>query len=472
MACAELAPFVCGGSFSALTAGDAVAALGKTLSRLEHRVTVVLPHYPELADNSGIMLARRLTRLKLEVGGETLEAPILNARLGSDVELIAIDLPGVLDQEGILGTAQDAERFGLFARAVCQLVDKRADEGTPFDVVHAHDWPAALIPFLLKKGGRGPRCVLTVHDAAEQGRFPKDKVDAIGLSWDDFHPDGLEFYGDLNMLKAGVISADVVTTVSPHYAKELAEAGGGDGLEGVFEARPGGVVGVLNGIDYARWSPATDPHVRSRYDSEDASNKGRCKAALVKELDLPIEPDRPLLAFFGPIDERHGADLVLGALEGIAKTGARLVIAGGGDEALIGAIEDAVASMDNDVVYVGEASEPMTHRLVSAADAVLVPSRKEPCGLFQQIAQRYGAPPIARAAGGLVDTVVDCDARCESGTGFLFDEPSPEALLSAVQRAVAAMKTPSWGGLRRRVMRLDVSWERPARRYARLYQPS
>lgn len=472
MACAELAPYVKRGSFSALTAGDAVAALGKTLSRLGHRVTVVLPHYPELASHSGIMLARRLTRLKFDVGDETIEAAILHARLGSDVDLVAIDLPGVLDEEGIVGTKKDAERFGFFARAVCKLVDKHADEGTPYDVVHAHDWPTALIPFLLKKGGRGPRCVLTVHDAAEQGRFPKDAVDRIGLSWDDFHPDGLEFYGDLNMLKAGVISADVVTTVSPTYAKELARTGTGDGLEGVFEAREGGVVGVLHGIDYARWSPATDPHLRSRYDSEDASNKGRCKAALVKELDLPLEPDRPLLAFFGPIDERHGADLVLGALEGIAKTGARLVIAGAGDDALVGAIEDAVASMENDVVFVGEASEPMTHRIVSAADAVLVPSRKEPCGLFQQIAQRYGAPPIARATGGLVDTVVDCDSRCETGTGFLFDEPTAEALLAAVQRAVATMKTPHWGTLRRRVMRLDLSWERPARRYARLYKSS
>jgi starch synthase len=185
---------------------------------------------------------------------------------------------------------------------------------------------------------------------------------------------------------------------------------------------------------------------------------------------MTLEPDRPLFVFFGPLDEQHGADLVMGALDGILKTGARLIVAGDGEQALVGAMEDAVASSENDAIYVGEASAPMKHRLVAAADAVLVPSRYEPCGLVQQVAQRYGAPPVARAVGGLVDTVVDCDVRCESGTGFLFDEVSPEALVGAVQRAVAAMKTPVWGGLRRRVMRLDVSWERPARRYARLYQ--
>ena len=465
MACSEVAPIVKVGGLA-----DAVAALSKTMSRLEHKVTIALPRY-QLLDNAGLMLARRLTPLRFVAGGETVEAVLFDARLSSGVELVVIDVPGMFDRDGIDGFDDDAKRFGWFCRALTELIHKRADAGTPFDAVHAHDWQMALLPYLLRCAGRPvPTTVLTVHDAVNQGRFPKSAVAEIGLDQDDFNPASLEYYGDLNMLKAGVLSADVVTTVSPSYDGELEQSSGGAGLDGVFRTRHEHLFGILNGIDYAVWSPATDANLVARFDAEDASNKGRCKAALLHELDMAIEPDRPLLVSLGRIDEQKGSDLLAAGLAEILRTGARVVIAGEGDAALMALLEDAAASSQQDAIFLGAVSEPMSHRLIAAADAVLVPSRHEPCGTVQQIAQRYGAPPIARSVGGLSDTVIDCDAHCETGTGFLFDDATPEALIGAVQRAVSTMKTSAWGTLRRRVMRLDRSWERSARRYARLYQ--
>lgn len=468
MACSELAPIVkCG------VLADAVAALAKTLSRLEHKVTVAMPKYPVVA-NAGLMMARRLTPIRFMVGETKMEATLFDARLGSGVELLLIDLPELFDSDEIYtGDERDAKRFGLFSRAVAELVRMRGEAGTGFDAVHAHDWPTALVPFLLSARAGSPgldvRTVLTIHDAANQGRFPKEAVDTIGLSWDDFHPGALEFYGDLNMVKAGVLTSDVVTTVSPTYARELSSGAAASGLDGVFQSRGDDFVGILNGIDYARWSPGTDPHLPSHYDSEAVANKGRCKAALLHELDMSLDPERPLIVTVGPVDERHGADVLARSIAGIVRTGARIVIAGTGDQALEHVLEDAAQTAGEDAAFLGAVSEPMQHRLIAAADAVLICSRREPCGIVQQYAERYGALPIAHAVGGLVDTVVDCDAALETGTGFLFEEVTADAVVGAVQRAVSAMTKPEWGALRRRVMRLDHSWESPARRYARLY---
>ncbi|MCA9617735.1 MAG: glycogen synthase [Myxococcales bacterium] len=474
LACAEVAPIVKGGPV-----GDVVAALAKTLSRHDCRVTVVAPRYPSV-EGSGMMLARRITPLRFPMpspgGDTTFEATIFDTQLGSDVELVMLDLPGVLDAPGIDGTPQDAARFGLFSRAVVAFADKRAEGGRPFAAVHAHGWHTALVPFLLKDRAERPRTVLSLHtdlhDLGSQGRFPADAVEAIGLSRADFTPEGFEFHGQLSLLKAGLLAADAITFPSRSALEKALAPGGLGGLDGVLRARGDAVTAVVEGIDYAHWSPATDPHIATRYDSEDDAHKGRCKASLLKELDMPLAPDRPLLVFLGPLDEAHGADLLLAGLQDIVRTGARVVIGGEGDGALTAAFEDQSASLDDDAVFVGSLSEPMRHRLVAAADAVLVPSREPGSDGTQLIAQRYGAPPIARAVGAVADTVVDCDASCASGTGFLFDEASSEALVGAVQRAVAAMRAPSWAKLRRRVMRLDVSGERPARRFARLYARS
>jgi starch synthase len=469
MACSELAPVArVGGGL-----GEVVAALGKTLCQFDHKVTVALPRYA-CVDRAGLMLARRLTPLRLAVGSETVEATLFDGRLGSGVELLLVDVPRAYDRRGIYGEEgrdypDNARRFGLFCRVLAQLVAKRKQEGRPFDVVHAHDWAAALLPFLLR--GKGTRTVLTVHDVGAQGQFPKQAVAEIGLEWDDFHPAGLEFFDQLNMLKAGVLGADVVTTVSPTHAREIQTPAEGAGLDGVFRARTAELVGIVNGIDYSMWSPATDPHLAARFDAEDATNKSRCKATLVHELELGLDPSIPLAVAVGPLSLGAGSDLLAGAVPAFGRAGAQLVIAGEGERALADRLERLAADNPAEVRFLGGPSEPNLHRLMAAADLVLLPARTEPCGVVQQYAQRYGALPVARAVGGLRDTIVDCDAHGETGTGFLFEEPTVDAMVGAVQRAISVMRTSRWPALRRRVMRLDLSWERSARRYAKLYLP-
>lgn len=458
----ELAPFVKVGGLA-----DVSAALPKHLKMLGHRVTVAMPRYKAFED-AGLMVARRLTPLRIELGDKTYEATIFDGRLSSQLELTLIDVEGLYD--GPVYGEDDALRFAVLSRAVAELARQRADAGTPFDVVHLNDWPTALAAKYLKDLGVASKSVLTIHNIAHQGVFSKDVLPAIGLSRDDFTPLGIEFYGQVNVLKQGILSADVVTTVSPTYAREIQTPEHGAKLDGVLQAK-GRVVGILNGVDYAVWNPATDSALVARFDAEDTSNKARCKGALQKELGLPLDAEAPIVASVGRMVPQKGTDLVADALPKLARaSSAQFVVVGDGDEDLIARIEAALTRVPGRGVFVRAASEQLVHRIFGGADIVLVPSRFEPCGLVQLYAQRYGALPVAHATGGLCDTVVDVDAKLETGTGFLFEEPTEESLFAATQRAVGAFTSGRWQALRRRVMRLDRGWERSARQYEQTYR--
>jgi starch synthase len=465
----ELAPYVKIGGLA-----DVSSALPKTLKSLGHRVTIVMPRYSAF-DESGLLMARRLTPLKLTLGETTHEVTVYDGRLSSQVELALVDAPGLFDRPGIYGERgedypDNALRFALLSRAAAELAKQRQTDGAPFDIVHAHDWPAALTAKYLKDLGVKTPCVLTIHNIAHQGVFPKDVLPSLGLTWDDFTVGGIEFYGSVNLLKQGIISADTVTTVSSSYAKEIQTAELGHRLDGVLRAK-GRVVGIINGVDYSVWNPATDSNLAARFDAEDASNKVRCKGALRKELGFPVEPDLPIVASVGRVVEQKGSDLVAEVVPRLVRgSEAQVVIAGTGEPSLVAKLEASVQKAHGSAIYAGAASEALVHRIFAAADIVLVPSRFEPCGLVQLYAQRYGALPVAHATGGLVDTIVDCDAKLETGTGFLFDDLTADALYSATSRALSAYASPRWGALRRRVMRLDRGWERAARQYEHLFK--
>lgn len=465
----ELAPYVKVGGLA-----DVSAALPKTLKSLGHRVTVVMPRYPAF-EESGLLMARRLTPLRITLGDEAYEVTVYDGRLSSQVELALIDAPGLFDRKGVYGErgedyADNAVRFALLSRAAAELARQRAGDGAPYDVVHANDWATALVPKYMKDLGVLTPSVLTIHNVAHQGVFPKDTLPSIGLSKADFNVDGIEFYGSVSLLKQGIVSADAVTTVSPTYAQEIQTEAHGHRLDGVLRAK-GHLIGIVNGVDYGVWNPATDSHLAARFDAEDATNKARCKGALRKELGFPLEPDAPVVASVGRVVAQKGSDLVAEVVPRLLRgSDAQVVIAGAGDELIMAKLEAAAQKSHGRAKYVGSASEALVHRIFAAADVVLVPSRFEPCGLVQLYAQRYGALPVARATGGLVDTVVDCDAKLETGTGFLFDEPTTDALYAAVQRALSAYGTTRWGALRRRVMRLDRGWERAARQYEQAYK--
>ncbi|MDI1433530.1 glycogen synthase [Polyangium sorediatum] len=458
---------------------DVVASLSKALRLLGHKVTLALPRYPGI-EASGVMIARRLTPLVLTMGGERVEVTVFDGRLGSGVELVLFDVPGLFSEgpsrladedEGDLAAAR---RYGVFALSVVELVRQRALAGTPFEVVHAHDWPAALVPYLLRdrEGDARPASVLTLHDLARQGLFPRDALRVIGLGDEHFQPSRLEFYGKVSFLKAGLLAADAITTVSPTYAREILTPDHGERLDGVLatRAKENEIVGIVNGIDYAVYNPMTDPALPARYDAEDTTNKARCKSALLAELGLPIDIERPLVVSVGRISTQKGGDLLATALPKLLKSDATVVVAGAGDRAIVTKLEAAIGKAPERARLLGDAAEPLVHRLFAAADIVLVPSRYEPCGLVQLYAQRYGALPVAYRTGGLLDTIVDCDAALETGTGFLYDKPTSTHLVGAVQRALAAMASPRWPALRRRVMRLDLGWDRPARRYVHVYR--
>lgn len=472
-AATELAPLVKVGGL-----GDVTSALSKSLRQLDHKVTLAMPRFPPL-ERGGLLVARRLTPLVFTMGHSQVEVTVYDGRLGSGVELVLFDVPGLYDRGGVYGEGgegdlENAKRFAIFSRAVAELARQRAQSGAPFDVVHVHDWPAALVPVYMREGqwpgGKPTPVVLTIHNLAHQGIFPREVLGAIGLGDHVFSPDNLEFYGKVNFLKGGLLASAKLTTVSATYAREIQTVERGQGLEGVLAQRSKDLVGITNGIDYATWNPATDSALVARYDAEDPTNKERCKTAALRELGLPLAGDGPLVLHVSRLVVQKGIDLSVGILPKLVFGGATVVLVGDGDEEIAARAAAAAEALPDRARFVRAAPEALVHRLFAAADIVLVPSRFEPCGLVQLYAQRYGALPVAHATGGLCDTIVDCDASFETGTGFLFQQPDVTGLLGAAQRALAAYASPAWPMLRRRVMRLDLGWDRPARRYEKLYR--
>lgn len=469
----ELAPYARVGGLA-----DVVAALTKTLRQHGHNVTLALPRFPHF-ERAGLLVARRLNALTVDASPSPIAVTVYDGRLPSGVDINLLDVPGFYDRDGIYGDAErdfadNPERFSLFCRAAAELVRQRARSGAPFEVVHAHDWPAALVPLFLHRASAAGEpqiaCVFTVHNLAHQGIVDPDRLDALGIPRDLFNPEGVEFYGRVNLLKAGLLFADAITTVSRTYASEIRSPELGRGLDGVLAARADRLTGVNNAIDYAIWNPATDPHIAARFDAEDASPKGLCKTTLLTQCGLEMNPGRPVVALVGRLAERKGADLLLQSLGKLFLSDVSVIVAGDGEEPITRLFDSAAARFPGRFAFLRAPSDPVLHQVIAGADMLLAPSRVEPGGVTQLCAQRYGTVPVAHAVGALVDTIVDCDASLTTGTGFLFDEPTPAGLLAGTQRALAAFMTPAWAKLRRRIMRADLSWDRPAHQYAQLYR--
>lgn len=466
----EVAPFS-----QATGLADVCGALPKALRGLGHKVTVLSPLYSHI-DPAARSLARRLMKIEVQLGGKRIACELYDGRTPGGVDLLFLGHEELFRRvPHIYGAgdayALDAQRFALLSLGALELLKKREPR---FDVLHAHDWPAALSVFMAK---RDPALaalpsVLTIHDLAQQGSFPKATMDSLGLSWDLFTPDGLEFYGLLNMLKGGVLAADRVTTVSPTYAREIRTAEGGHGLDGVLRARGKDVLGILDGVDVAVWNPATDAALPSRFDPIDLAGKARCKTELQGALGLPQRADLPLIGASGRLTPARGFDLLAKALPQVLRNDVQLVVhAAGEGDADLREVYAELASRWPDRVAVLSGDESAVHRVLGSSDLFVVPSRTEPSGHLQRYAHRYGSLPICRRTGGQVDTVIDADAKLESGSGFLYDDETPQALLGAIRRGLAAftLKGP-FDAMRRRVMRIDHSWERSARLYEALYR--
>jgi starch synthase len=431
MVTAELSPYA-----RVTAAGDVVLALAKGLRQLGHRVTLALPRYAAFEEH-GLFLARRLTPLALPGGGDV---TVFDCQHSSGAELVLFDVPGLTapgDLTALEPSPAERAAFDAFGRAAAALVAQRRDQ-QPFEVVHAHDWAGGLVgPHL---AGRTP-LVLSVYDVRR------------------------------GALRAGLEHARAVVTPSPSYAATLAEPSVSGPLAELLASLKEPVFGVPSGLDYAMYNPAIDPALEARYDAEQSEAKARTKGVVQRELRLELDIDKPLILFAGPLDAAHGADLVLAALPELGRQRAALVVAATEPGGLRSEFEAAALQHPEALAFVDAKDHGLYRRLYAAADIALVVPRDAPCETAQLVAQRYGALPVAYAAGSVHDTVVDADAALETGTGFLFDRLERSALVGAVERALASQAVEAaWTRLRRRVMRLDLGWDRPARRYAQIYR--
>ena len=473
-AAAEIFPHVKTGGLA-----DVVAALPLALQAAGADVRVLLPGLPAVM---GALEARQpLAELGACFGVAGIR--LWRGRLAAvALPVYVVDAPMLYRRDG--GPYADArgrdwpdnlQRWGLLGWTAAQLAGCELDPQWTPQVVHGHDWHAALAcAYLHAHPVPGVRSVYTVHNLAYQGLFPLSDHALLGLGSALLSADGIEYHGQLSFMKAGLKFADRITTVSPGYAREIATPEFGHGLDGVIRMRGAQVQGILNGIDDTLWDPAQDAQLAAAYGPGDMQGKAACKQALQCEAGLEVRPDTPVLAVVSRLTHQKGLDLVVQALEPLLAQGVQLVVQGSGEADLQRAFEQAAAVHRGQVAAFIGYDEARAHRLFAGADALLVPSRFEPCGLTQLYAMRYGTLPVARRVGGLADTVVDASGEALAGgraTGFLFDEAQAAALLAAVSRLVQTYRDPaSWDRLRQAAMAQDHSWRGPAQRYLALYE--
>ncbi|MDR7401958.1 MAG: glycogen synthase GlgA [Armatimonadota bacterium] len=453
---------------------DVGGALPAALRALGCEVRVVLPRY------RGIEVAGwwRAGSVRVPLGERTVEAVIWDGAMpDTGVPVWLVDQPQLFDRPGLYGDGgsdypDNLARFACLCRAALDWLPRQ--QWRP-DLVHCHDWQTALIPPLVASGQAPPLpTLLTIHNLAYQGIFPADQFPLTGLPPRMFSVRGLEFWGKVNVLKGGLIYADMLSTVSPTYAREIQTPEFGAGLDGVLRERGADLVGILNGVDYRIWDPAHDPHLPAPYTREDLSGKRVCKEYLQREVGLDVRPDAPLVGMVGRLVEQKGIDLVVAAAPEILARGAQLVVLGTGEPRYEQMLQDLARRESGRVAVRIGFDDALAHRIEAGADLFVMPSRYEPSGLNQLYSLRYGTVPVVRRTGGLADSIVDAtpDAlEAGTATGFVFDAYSPEALATAVARALEVYRTPAlWKRLQRAGMSADFSWQAAARRYLDLYE--
>ncbi|MGD9765106.1 MAG: glycogen synthase GlgA [Candidatus Binatia bacterium] len=457
---------------------DVSEALPAALAALGCDVTVISPLYRNAAE----ALAR------LDEPLDTIEGPPVptagapqplryRTLKRAGCRLVFVEHAGFYDRPNLYVDSSGADyadnvaRFAFLCRAALAYHGAR-----PPDMFHCNDWQTALLPVYLRAAGRtDTRSLMTIHNLGYQGLSPATDLAAAQLDASWFHIDGLEFYGRLNLLKGGLLYADAITAVSPSYAEEIQTPLAGWGLDGVLRAQRHKLRGILNGIDVARWNPAEDPHIAKRYSADDLAGKAACKRALQRRSGLPLERNAFLMGAISRFDAQKGLPLICDAFPIVAPLGAQLVVLGSGDPAIAARVRTLAAAYPGQVSATIGFDDAYAHQIEAGADAFLMPSAYEPCGLNQMYSQRYGTVPIVHATGGLKDTVTDYSPeRLAAGqaSGFRFDVFDAAHVAAAMLRAWRVYReTPrSWRRLMVDIMRLDNSWARSARAYLALYQ--
>lgn len=459
--------------------GDAVAGLAKTLAHLGHEVGIVKPMYRGIHEkHTGLRkldwhLSIQLGRRK--VGGEIwVQEPL------PGLTIYFVRQPEFFFRHGIYSEGgsdygDNAERFIFFSKAVIHLA--RYLPWKP-EVLHVHDWQVGMVPMLAqherKSGWTGaPPVMLTIHNLAYQGTFPANAFHLTNLPPQQFNIHTVEFYGSMNCLKAGIAHADVITTVSPRYAREITTESFGCGLDGLLRHRAKALHGVLNGVDYEEWNTTTNPHLPFRYSAADLSGKERMKESVLGEFGLPYTKGVPLFGTITRLAEQKGIDLLIPALDlMLAQNAMQFIMLGSGDAGYERALHALAKKHPGKIAIQIGYNHALSHRIEAACDFYLMPSRFEPCGLNQLYSLRYGTVPVVRAVGGLDDSVVDPHENAKAATGIKFSEYSPAALGQGIRKALALYAAPTaLDQFRRNGMAADFSWDQTARRYLELYHP-
>jgi starch synthase len=465
----EMVPYIKTGGLA-----DVCAALPKALGRLGHRVTVFVPRYGPIPFPAGELVGS----VHVPVDGVPRSAGYYRRPHAPGVEVVFVEHPPFFDRRTPYGEdnrdyPDNGLRFAFFARACLEYFRARGERP---DVFHAHDWQTGLLPVYLKAFYwddpvlRRTPSVFTIHNLAYQGNFGLDLLHVLGLPPHLGTTEALEFHGWASYLKGGVVFAEMVSTVSPQYAREIQTPEYGYGMDGVLRARGDELVGILNGVDYDEWDPSVDPHIARQYSARSLAGKEACKADLLRAFGLPATPAQPVAGVISRLVWDKGLDLVVAAGAELLRRPLRLVVLGTGEAAVQAGFAALAARAPERVAARFTYDTALAHKVEAGADLFLMPSRTEPCGLTQMYSLRYGTVPIVRATGGLVDTVEDYDPASGAGTGFRFGPAAPGALVGAVDRALVAYPDRSaWRTLMRSGMTRDFGWERSARAYVELY---
>jgi starch synthase len=451
---------------------DVAGALPAALAARGVDVRLAMPHY------RGISIEQTHGgTVEIRTGDQALTGTVGDARLpGGHLPISLVHQPALFDRAGLYGEGgadyeDNLTRFTFFCRAVLQWLGRQSWQP---EVIHCNDWQTALIPAILAAEGRGPATALTIHNLAYQGLFPAEQFPRTGLPPAMFAMHGLEFWGQVNLLKGGLYLADVLSTVSETYAREIQTEEFGAGLDGVLRDRADDLFGILNGVDYSVWDPSVDTLIPARYSAADLGGKAVCKQHLQQAFHLPTEPRTPLIGMVTRLADQKGLDLVAAVINDLLGLGVQFVLLGTGDPKYHALVEELMVRRPGQVGGRLGFDNALAHLIEAGADLFLMPSRYEPSGLNQLYSLRYGTVPVVRRTGGLADSIVDTTHRTlDEGTanGFVFEAYTPSALWDALRRALDAYRAPAvWLRVQQHGMRADFSWNRSAGRYVELYE--
>jgi starch synthase len=457
---------------------DMVGSLGKALVRSGHRVGMVTPLYQGIREQCPELKLLGVP-LDLVLGVRRVRGEVWTLEPEPGLTIYFIEQPefyqraGLYQKDGV-DYPDNAERFIFLSKSVAHLA--LVLDWKP-ELVHLNDWQAGFAALLLhhhkriQPGAPGPRTCMTIHNLAYQGVFPASQYTLTNLPWDYFVPDGVEFHGQTNCLKAGIAYADVITTVSPRYSREITTEEFGCGLDGLLRSRQASLHGILNGADYQEWNTTANPYLKQSYSAEDLSGKAGNKTELQSQLGLPVNATIPLFGSIGRMVEQKGVDIMLGALEEMLSANIQFAQIGSGSPAFQRAFQDLARRFPNRASVRIGFDQALSHRIEAGCDFFLMPSRFEPCGLNQMYSLRYATLPIVRATGGLDDTIIDPREDLERANGIKFNEYSGTALAKGIRKALALYETPELlHRFRLNAMAADFSWGRVADHFVKLYR--